>query len=540
MDMNQLYYGDNLDILRAHIPDESVDLIYIDPPFNSNQAYNVIFSERDGSSSQAQIQAFEDTWHWVETTEQAYYELVETAPPLLVETIKSFRGILGENNLMAYLVMMGLRLVELHRVLKPTGSFYLHCDPTASHYLKIILDQIFGVKNFRNEITWRRTAAHNDSAVYGNVHDIILYYSISNSFTHNEQYLPYSDGYIEKYYKHTDENGRRFLDRDLTAGSLSGGGYEYEWNGITKIWRCPYSTMQEYHESGKLYYTRYGTPRLKQFLDEMPGVPMQDVWVDIPPINSQAKERLRYPTQKPEALLERIIKASSNEGDVVLDAFCGCGTAVAVAQQFNRRWIGVDITHLAIALLKYRLADAFGDGVKYEVIGEPKDAESAKALAVQDRYQFQWWALSLIRARPYQGKKKGADEGVDGMIYYQDVDPDKPKKTLTRKIVVQVKSGKVSVRDIRELKSVVETQDAVIGVFITLNPPTQPMLKEAATAGRFQWLHVTHTTYPKIQIRTIEELLAGHGIEYPQTPIDVTFRRAERAAPQSQQLEIEA
>ncbi len=539
MNTNQLYYGDNLDILRAHIPDESVDLIYIDPPFNSNQAYNVIFSEADGSSSKAQIRAFEDTWHWVETTEQAYHELVGIAPHLLVETIKSFRGILGENNLMAYLVMMALRLVELHRVLKPTGSFYLHCDPTASHYLKIILDQIFGVKNFRNEVTWRRTAAHNDSAVYGSVHDIMLYYSKSNSFTHNEQYQPYSDEYLKRY-KHIDENGKRFLDRDLTAGSLSGGGYQYEWNGITRVWRCPFSTMQEYHESDRLYYTRNGMPRLKQFLDEMSGVPMQDVWVDIPSINSQAKERLRYPTQKPEALLERVIKASSNEGDVVLDAFCGCGTAVAVAQQLNRRWIGVDITHLAIALLKYRLADAFGDDVKYEIIGEPKDAESARTLAVQDRYQFQWWALSLIRARPYQGKKKGADEGVDGMIYYQDVDPDNPKKTLTQKIVVQVKSGKVSVRDIRELKSVVDSQDAVIGVFITLNPPTQPMVKEAATAGRFQWLHVTHTTYPKIQIRTIEELLAGNGIEYPQTPVDVTFRRAERAALPSQQLEIEA
>ena len=252
-----------------------------------------------------------------------------------------------------------------------------------------------------------------------------------------------------------------------------------------------------------------------------------------------AKERLGYPTQKPEALLERIIEASSNEDDVVLDAFCGCGTAIAVAQRLNRRWIGVDITHLAIALLKYRLADAFGADVEYEIIGEPKDAESAKALAVQDRYQFQWWALSLIRARPYQGNKKGADEGVDGVIYYEDVDPDKPKRTLTRKIVVQVKSGKVSVKDIRELKSVVDSQGAVIGVFITLNPPTQPMVKEAATAGHFQWLHIAHTTYPKIQIRTIEELLSGSSIEYPQTPVDVTFRRAERAAPQNQQLEIE-
>ena len=494
MNTNQLYYGDNLDILRTHIPDESVDLIYIDPPFNSNQAYNVIFSETDGSSSQAQIQAFEDTWRWGETTEQAYHELVVTAPHLLVETIKSFRGFLTETNLMAYLVMMALRLVELHRVLKPTGSFYLHCDPTASHYLKIILDQIFGVENFRNEMVWsyRRWPAKQKN--FQKMHDIILFYS-----------------------KEKQENTFNVIYETLSAGTLK------RWKG----------------KKSKVSFE--GEIRLVTQMTnvESQGRPADDVW-SIPVINSQAKERLGYPTQKPEALLERIIKVSSNEGDVVLDTFCGCGTAIAVAQRLNRRWIGVDITHLAIALLKYRLDDAFGDDVKYEVIGEPKDSESAKALAIQDRYQFQWWALSLIRARPYQGKKKGADEGVDGMIYYQDVDPDNPKKTLTRKIVVQVKSGKVSVRDIRELKSVVETQDAVIGVFITLNSPTQPMVKEAAAAGRFQWLHVTHTTYPKIQIRTIEELLAGRGIEYPQTPVDVTFRRAERAAPQSQQLEIEA
>ena len=259
---------------------------------------------------------------------------------------------------------------------------------------------------------------------------------------------------------------------------------------------------------------------------------------NIPMIAGQAKERMGYPTQKPEALLKRIIKASSNEGDVVLDAFCGCGTAIAVAQELNRRWIGVDITHLAISLLKYRLADTFGEDVEYEIIGEPKDEASARALAVQDRYQFQWWALSLIRARPYQGKKKGADEGVDGVIYYQDVDPDTPKKALTRKIVVQVKSGKVSVSDIRELKAVVKNQEAIIGVFITLNPPTQPMIREATTAGRFQWLHVEHPTYPRIQIRTIQELLEGHSIEYPQTLDDVTFRKAERATPQNQQLPL--
>ena len=542
MNTNQLYYGDNLDILRTHIPDESVDLIYIDPPFNSNQAYNVIFSETDGSSSQAQIQAFEDTWRWGETTEQAYHELVVTAPHLLVETIKSFRGFLTETNLMAYLVMMALRLVELHRVLKPTGSFYLHCDPTASHYLKIILDQIFGAQTFRNEIIWKRTHAHGNAEFqFGAIHDTLFFYNKSNKPRFHSQFEPYAAGEIEKRFPYIETGtGRRFASQNLTNYNKDRPNLTYEWNGHTRTWLFTKEKMAELDRQDKIYYSSTGYPRLKQYLDESQGSPIGDIWLNISALKHSGKERLDYPTQKPEALLERVIKASSNEGDVVLDAFCGCGTAIAVAQRLNRRWIGIDITHLAITLLKYRLDDAFGDDVKYEVIGEPKDAESARALAVQDRYQFQWWALSLIRARPYQGKKKGADEGVDGVIYYEDVDPDKPKKTLTRKIVVQVKSGKVSVRDIRELKSVVDSQDAVIGVFITLNPPTQPMVKEAATAGRFQWLHVTHTTYPKIQIRTVEELLAGQGIEYPQTPIDVTFRRAERAALPSQQLEIEA
>ena len=544
MNTNQLYYGDNLDILRNYIPDESVNLIYIDPPFNSNQAYNVLFSETDGSSSQAQIQAFEDTWRWGETTEQAYHELVTTAPHLLVETIKSFRGFLTETNLMAYLVMMALRLVELHRVLKPTGNFYLHCDPTASHYLKIILDQIFGVENFRNEIYWKRkTGRTSRTNRFGTSCDILFWYSKSNDYAFKLQYRENNPEYIRKMFRYTDENGRRYRTDNLANPSVRPN-LIYDYKGYqppAKGWAISREKMEQWDREGRLHFPKSPDGRIqrKRYLDELKGEEVPSLWDDIPPIGSKAKERLGYPTQKPEALLERIIKASSNEGDFLLDAFCGCGTAIAVAQRLNRRWIGVDITHLAIALLKYRLADTFGDDVEYEIIGEPKDAASAKALAVQDRYQFQWWALSLIRARPYQGKKKGADEGVDGVIYYEDVDPDKPKKTLTRKIVVQVKSGKVSVRDIRELKSVVDSQDAVIGVFITLNPPTRPMVKEAATAGHFQWLHVAHTTYPKIQIRTIEELLAGDGIEYPQTPIDVTFRRAERAAPQNQQLEIE-
>jgi DNA modification methylase len=533
MTQNSLYYGDNLQILRKYIPDESVDLIYIDPPFNSNQAYNVIFSEADGTASQAQIRAFGDTWHWGEATEHAYHDLVVNGPHLLVETIKSLRGFLTETNLMAYLVMMALRLVELHRVLKPTGSFYLHCDSAASHYLKILLDQIFGVKNFRNEIVWRRTTSHNDPKRYGANIDILLFYTKGSDWTWNPIYVT-NPSYLKRY-RYRDPDGRAWTDGNLTAKGLSGGGYQYEYKGATNLWRVPLESMKKLDSEGRLHFTKTGGIRLKQYLDETKGQALQCLWEDISPINSQAKERLGYPTQKPETLLERIIQASSNEGDIVLDAFAGCGTTIAVAQKLNRRWVGIDITHLAIALLKYRLSDTFGEDVQYEVIGEPKDESSARALALADRYQFQFWALSLIPARPYQGKKKGADEGVDGVIYFQDINPDRPKKPITEKIIVQVKSGKVGVKDIRELKSVVENQNAVIGVFITLQAPTRPMETEAVTAGNYQRFQIQ---YPKIQIRTIKELLAGNGIEYPQTLPDVTFKRAERVTPKDGQLEL--
>ena len=544
MDTNQLYYGDNLEILRTRIPDESVDLIYIDPPFNSNQAYNVIFSESDGSSSQAQIRAFEDTWSWGDATEGTYRDLIGAAPHQLVETIKSFRGFLAETNLMAYLVMMAVRLVELHRVLKPTGSFYLHCDPTASHYLKIILDQIFGVENFRNEVYWKRkTGRAGPTNRFGTSCDILLWFSKSSKYRFSTQYRDNNPEYIKKMFRFTDDSGRRYrVDNLASPNPRPNLTYEYKgYKPPAKGWAISREKMEQWDREGRLHFpkSRDGRIQRKRFLDELKGEEVPSLWDDIPAIGAHAKERLGYPTQKPEALLERIIQASSREGDTVLDAFCGCGTAISVAQRLNRRWVGIDITHLAIALMKYRLADTFGEDARYEIIGEPRDEASARTLANQDRYQFQWWALSLIRARPYQGKKKGADEGVDGIIYYQDVDPDNPKKALTRKIVVQVKSGKVSVKDIRELKSVVKNQEAVIGVFITLNAPTQPMLKEATTAGQFQWLHVAHKTYPRIQIRTIRELLAGDGIEYPQTPVDITFRKAARTTSQASQLQME-
>jgi len=484
--VNQLYYGDNLEILRKYIPNESIDLIYIDPPFNSNQAYNAFFPEVNGSLSKAQIQAFDDTWHWGESTEAAYQAIVETAPPRLVETVKSFRLFLGEMDLMAYLVMMALRLVELHRVLKPTGSFYLHCDPTASHYLKIILDQIFGVNCFRNEIIWCYRKWSISAHQFARNHDVLFFYSKANSHFFEPQFVPVSEGTMRR------------------------------WKG----------------KKQKAYFVD-GVRKASSEEAEQAKTPMSDWW-EISIINPAAKERLGYPTQKPETLLERIIQSSSNEGDTVLDAFAGCGTAIAVAQRLNRQWLGIDITHLAIAIIKHRLQSAFGDEVTYEIIGEPQDEASARALAQQNRYQFQWWALSLIKARPYQGKKKGADEGVDGVIYFKDKDPQTNKPT-TEKIVVQVKSGKVGLKDIKELRTTVENQSAVIGVFITLEPPTDPMKIEAVRAGSYQRFQMK---YPKIQICTIGELLKGKRIEYPQTTENITFKKAERAIQKDEQLEL--
>jgi site-specific DNA-methyltransferase (adenine-specific) len=507
MKTNVLYFGDNLDIMRnrEYFPDECVDLIYLDPPFNSKKDYNILFKENGGIESEAQIQAFTDSWHWTQSAQDTYHDLVINAPLNVGRLIGALHESLGGNDVMAYLVMMTARLLELHRVLNPTGSLYLHCDPTASHYLKIVLDQVFGPANFRDEITWKRTSAHSDSRVFGNAHDTLLFYSKTNEFKHNKQYQPYTEEYIDSHYRYKDKHGRVFRTDNLTAIGLSGGGYTYEWNGVTKIWRCPIEKMKELDEQGRIHYTRSGTPEYIRYLDEMPGMPAQDVWDDIPPINSQAQERLGYDTQKPLALLERIIQASSNEGDIVLDPFCGCGTAVVAAQKLNRKWIGIDITYLAINLMRNRLMDSFD--IEAEVIGEPVDLAGAKALANVSRYQFQWWATGKIGARPLGEKKKGADKGIDGVIPFMDDAGDTP-----RRVIVQVKSGHVAVNAVRELKAVA-ANDA-IGVLITLEPPTGPMQMEALEAGYYH-SEIWNKDYPKIQILSIEELLHGKMVDMP-------------------------
>ena len=530
---NTLFYGDNLFILREYIPSESVDLIYLDPPFNSSRNYNVLFKDEHGTESEAQIEAFEDTWHWNLEAEHTYTELLTEAPDHVAKMIESLRDFIGTNEMMAYLVMMATRLVELHRVLKPTGNLLLHCDPTASHYLKIILDTIFGAVNFRNEIIWRRTTPKGLlSRRLARTHDVILSYQMSDKATWNNDaaFITYDhddlDEKTSNKYRYRDADGRIYRLSDLTNPNPDRPNLTYEFLGHMKVWRWTRERMQAAYEAGLVVQTKPGAiPQYKRYLDDQRGRPLTDVWNDIDPLNSQAKERLGYPTQKPEALLERIICLATKLDDVVLDPFCGCGTAIAAAQKLGRKWIGIDITHLSIALMKYRL-EAMFPGIKFRVVGEPKDIGAARQLAQEDRYQFQWWSLSLIRARPLGGQegsregKKGSDKGIDGVIAFIDDNTGRAKRVL-----VQVKSGHVNSSHIRDLQGTLQREQAAIGVFITLEPPSRDMNTEAASAGFYHspgW----NKDFPRIQILTIEELL--HGAEVKMPPQFGTFKQAQR------------
>jgi site-specific DNA-methyltransferase (adenine-specific) len=540
---NTLFYGDNLAIMREYLPDESVDLVYLDPPFNSNRNYNVLFKDESGREAEAQLEAFEDTWHWSEAAEETLYRLQTEEADEVSKAISALQDLIGKNQVMAYLVMMAARLVELHRVLKPTGSLYLHCDPTASHYLKIVMDAIFGPTSFKNEVVWQRTSAHNDPARYGRVHDILLFYAKGRTHKWNQQYEAPDERYFTAHDFERDEDGRLYRKRDLTAPGHGDRSGQYEWKGkrppTGRMWSYTKENMERLEAEGRIVYTRTGMPRLKIYREDLRGVGLQDVWAhpDLW-LNSASKERLGYPTQKPLALMERIISTSSDPGDVVLDPFCGCGTAIAAAQKLGRKWIGIDITHLSIALMKYRL-EAMFPGIQLEVKGEPKDVESARQLAHDDRYQFQWWALSLIRAKPLGAKgggktgKKGSDKGIDGVINFIDDRGAKPQR-----ILVQVKSGKVKSGDIRDLRGTVEREGAAMGVFITLEPSSRDMRTEAVSAGFYHspgW----GQDYPKIQILTIEELL--HGAEVRMPPQYGTFKEAQRVrmqGPEHPQLDL--
>jgi site-specific DNA-methyltransferase (adenine-specific) len=522
---NKLYYGDNLDVLRRYVKDETVDLVYLDPPFKSQQDYNVIFKEKNGAKSASQITAFEDTWEWDAESKSTYEDLVERGDDVS-DVMRAFYTFLGGSDMMAYLSMMAPRVIELHRVLKHSGSIYLHCDPTASHYLKLLMDAVFGPEHFRNEITWKRTNTHSDAKRWSPVSDTLLYYSKNNSPTWNPPLLPHSDEHIASKYRNEDELGRYTLS-DMTSPKPRPN-MMYEWKGFPSPplgWRYSKETMARLDVEGRIWYPpdKSKRPRLKRYLKKMAGVLMGNVWVDISPLNSQAQERLGYPTQKPEALLERIIRASSNEGDLIVDPFCGCGTAVAAAHKLNRRWIGIDITHLAIGLIKTRLHDAFGPTVKdtYDVIGEPTDLPSARVLAKQDRFQFQAWALGLVDARRASSSRKGADHGIDGKLFFRD------GREELRQIIMSVKSGGVQVGDVRDLVGTIDREKADIGVLITLEEPSKHMTKEAVDAGFFKSPNFDGKV-PRIQILTIEELLDGRRIEIPHLQQE-TFKQAPKA-----------
>ncbi len=558
--MNRLYYGDNLDVLRKSISDESVDLIYLDPPFNSNADYNALFKTPKGQQSAAQMEAFTDTWQWDDATSgQAVAEVKRSSYQDAAKMLDAMVGFLGKNALTAYLAMMAVRLVELHRVLKPTGSLYLHCDPTASHYLKILLDAVFGAKGFRTEITWKRSSAHSDGKQgrkqYGNVSDVIFFYSKSTEWTWNWQFTEYDTSYVESAYRMIDKSGRRYRRDNLSAAKpggdvsylwpvkrLVGGaweadledeflrpldGWEYKqvppYNG--RFWAYSKENMRRFALEDRLAFASSGMPEYKRFLDEMPGVPVQNIWTDIPPV--LGKDSLGYPTQKPVALLERILNASSNPRDVVLDPFCGCGTTVHAAQKLGRQWIGIDVTHIAIGLIETRLRHAF-PGIDYQVIGTPMDADAARDFFNRNdptKKEFEIWAASKLGFIPQA--KKGADGGVDGVRWF-GVNEE-------FRAVVSVKGGtKLGVEMVRSLDAVVKAQGAQIGVLLTLEKPTKPMEDWARAAGMCEVPGFAPVN--RLQIVTVEQALAlrERAVEMPARRDD-TFRKAAREVDGSKQ-----
>lgn len=491
--MNKLYYGDNLEILRNKIQDNSVDLCYIDPPFNSKRSYFQIYNNIGGEVDRAQSQAFTDTWTWDRSAETGFSQITSNYEGRftrqVIELIRGLEIILGKGDLLAYLVSMTLRITEIFRVLKPTGSFYLHCDPTASHYLKLVLDAVFCGRggDFQNEIVWCYKSRPQPKSYFGKKHDVLLFYTKSNSYTFNWEDVarPLSEATIRKY-RLIDEEGRR---------------YRLQGRGITG---SPIRSAKDVSQEWEISHPEL---TVRDYLDEKIGVALEDWWVDINIINQNATERMGYPTQKPEDLLERIITASSNEGDLVLDAYCGCGTTIAVAERLNREWIGIDITYHSISLMLKRLVDSFGESVLEKVLedGIPKDVEAARALANREddytRKEYEKWAsLTYSNNRAVINEKKGADKGIDAIVYFK-TKPDK-----TERMAIQVKSGHVNRGTIATLRGDMDRENAKMAALITLEEPSKPMIEEAAGSG-FYHHELMGRDYPKVRIVTVREII---------------------------------
>jgi DNA modification methylase len=520
--MRRLYCGDCLEILRSDAIDTaSVDLVYLDPPFNSKSIYNLPFQTL--GKDVAAVEAFTDIWHWDDETRELEQQLKKQRDTLglstFIQDVKILRG--GEDGLSAYLVNMAIRLHVLKRVMKSTASLYLHCDPAADHYLKILLDAIFDPKNFHNEIIWKRTSGHSDAVGYGSVHDMILFYSKTDAPTWNDTYQAYDQAYVDQYYRYKDKDGRRFMSGDAGAAGLQGGGYEYEWKGIARIWRVPIDTMKRLDKEGRIFYTKNGFPRIKRYLDEAKGMPAQDVWNDIEALRSWHQERLGYPTQKPVALLERILSASSNEGEIVLDPFCGCGTTLHAAEKLRRNWIGIDISRFSVGVVKNRLRESFEKDITKQITisGIPTDVESAWALAHENPWEFEKWACGQLGAKGLYKRlgAKGADAGIDGVIEFY-ADAHNPSYAI-----VQVKGGHVGVNDVKALYTDVVTEPkAAAGVFVCFDKYKRTAL--GATPGKTFKDNIAGNSWPIIQVLTVEEMLDGSLPRLPNQVIQQGYR----------------
>ncbi len=530
--MNTLYYGDNLDILKNYIRDETVDLIYLDPPFQSGKNYNQIFQPvaLGVKGATSQIQAFEDTWNWGPEAEREYTELITgtltTEPPSqkLIDLMKAMRGYLAECPLLAYLCMMAPRLVEMRRALKDTGSIYLHCDPTASHYLKLLMDAVFSPANYQNEIIWKRTSAHNTtSRRYGWVTDTLYFYSKSNKYFFNSPRVAHDENYIRQFYRFQGPDGRRYrlhlVERNRALGSRPNLIYEYNTYTPEYGWMMEKEKLKKLDKEGKLVWSGKGRPSRKIYLDEVKKPVVSNLWDDVTPIQATAQERLGYPTQKPETLLERIIKASSNEGDIVLDPFCGCGTTIAVAERLRRKWTGIDITYLSIDVIKKRLGkNHMKENEHFKVYGVPKDIYSAGKLAEQKPFEFEVWTISQLNATP---TTKTGDKGVDGVINFID----NTKKEKIGKGIISVKGGhSINPGMVRDLKGTIQSQNADFGILVTLEKPTKGMIEEAVKEGSFDYCYqegTIHKKIPKVQLLTVEDLFTDPiPVKLPPTVIE--------------------
>jgi len=534
---NRLYFGDNLTVLREHVKDESVDLIYLDPPFNSDVNYNVLFRSPTGQESDAQVEAFRDSWEWADSARDAYADVIEANGDVAL-VVTSLKKWLGENAMMAYIVMMAARLIELRRVLKPTGSLYLHCDPTASHYLKLVLDAVFGHEKARSEIIWKRTNARGTKGNWPRLHDTILMYG-SEDASFFSQSAP-ADKTKLPHTLITGSDGKKYQTFELTgAGVTKEGQSGQPWRDFNptemgRHWGNNHAQMNTWDLAGLIHWpSNGGWPRRKAdapFDPEARRVIVGDVWTDIDRLNQTAKERLGYPTQKPLALLDRIIQASSKPGDVILDPFCGCGTSLDSAQKNGRNWIGIDIAHYAMTLIEGRLKARYPT-VDYSVYGRPTDLAGARELARRDKYQFQWWAAWKLGSQTYREDKKGADRGIDGNIYFHN------GPYGAGRIIASVKGGEnVGVQMVRDLRGVIEREDAEMGVMVTLANPTSPMVSEAASAGFVR--KSAHGRLPRLQIVSVADILAGHMPKLPPLPQPERKQSAARKRIHGDQIEM--